>query len=154
MVVSVRVILDNPEDLARRSELLRLYRDEFGSSAALCFEGFDEEIAALPAEQASPLGAFLLASSVGEISGACALHRISSSECELRRLYVLPSHRGSGVGKVLVAKSIELAKSLGVTVIRLEVADAMATAATLYRSFGFVRVGYSDGIERMALRLN
>ncbi|MGA8533007.1 MAG: GNAT family N-acetyltransferase [Candidatus Tumulicola sp.] len=52
----------------------------------------------------------------------------------LAGVYVLPPHRGVGVGRKLVTSAIEWARQRGCTEIRLQ---ASAAAEPLYRSLGF-----------------
>ncbi len=57
--------------------------------------------------------------------------------CELRKMYFLPSARGRGVGKALLARCLEEAKTLGYRTMYLETLRGMDAAQHLYRTFGF-----------------
>jgi GNAT superfamily N-acetyltransferase len=68
-------------------------------------------------------------------------HAPAPGLARLRHLYVLQSHRGSGLGRALVARLLEQARPHFATV-RLRTRNP--AAATLYESFGFV-AGASEG---------
>ena len=86
-----------------------------------------------------------------------ALLRTVIDETELMLLAVLPEERGTGVGRAILHRSIDLARSAGATSYFLEVrGDNPATA--LYRRAGLEQVGVrrdyyrgSDGNRRDAL---
>jgi putative acetyltransferase len=63
----------------------------------------------------------------------------------MKRLYVAPQGRGSGLGKTLVKQVIEEAKGIGYRSIRLDTLKAMTEAQNLYKRLGFVeRKHYYD----------
>ena len=112
--------------------------------------GFDEEVERLPD------GYDVILVAGGE--GCVALRGLDERACEMKRLYVRPSARGSGTGRGLVAAAIEHARDRGYEVMRLDTLPAMAEAATLYRSLGFIETErYNDnpapGVRFMELRL-
>jgi ribosomal-protein-alanine acetyltransferase len=61
--------------------------------------------------------------------------------CELRRIAVIPSARGSGLARDLLAGVIAHARDHGATAVELEVAADNLVALALYRRAGFVEVG-------------
>jgi ribosomal protein S18 acetylase RimI-like enzyme len=59
----------------------------------------------------------------------------------MKRLYVRPQFRGTGLGKELVRLIIESAKAMGYERMRLDTVVAeMQTAVDMYRRVGFVEI--------------
>jgi putative acetyltransferase len=94
----------------------------------------------------APLGCALLAESGDEAAGCVALRPLSdASECEMKRLYVRPAFRASGVGRQLVADLIERARKAGYRTMRLDTLPGMTSAVRMYEQFGFQPCGaYHD----------
>ena len=71
--------------------------------------------------------------------GCGALRALDSATVELKRMYVVPSARGNGVGAAIVTELEDIATSLGFTRIVLETCKVLAAANRLYAKCGFVR---------------
>ncbi|KAE8373820.1 acyl-CoA N-acyltransferase [Aspergillus bertholletiae] len=119
----------------------------------LAFQGFASELQCLPGQYAAPQGELLLAYSAeeGVPIGCVAVRPLKQSSskqqggiechgeyCEMKRLYVSPEARGTGLGKALVKSIIERAKSLGYRGMRLDTLPSMMSAIELYKRVGFV----------------
>jgi putative acetyltransferase len=100
---------------------------------ALDFQDFDREVAELPGAYAPPRGALLLA----RAAGCVGLRPIDQTTCELKRLYVRPSARGTGLGRRLAEAAIAHARRLGYARIRLDTVPGMDSAQSLYERLGF-----------------
>jgi ribosomal protein S18 acetylase RimI-like enzyme len=124
-----------PDELPTVRELFREYADGLGVD--LCFQGFEAELAGLPGAYAPPSGLLLLAACGSEVYGCVALRRLSESDAEMKRLYVRPAARGSGLGWALVSALIVEAQAIGYRRILLDTLPAMTAAIRLYESLGF-----------------
>jgi GNAT superfamily N-acetyltransferase len=98
--------------------MLIAYQSEFESTS--CFLTFEQELANLPGPYSPPRGAFWLAQADGSPVGCVAVRPLTQSECEMKRLYVCPGSRGSGVGRQLVEHCLIWARFLGYTLMRLD----------------------------------
>jgi GNAT superfamily N-acetyltransferase len=104
----------------------------------LCFQSFDEELAALPGDYALPDGRLWLAEIDGRALGCVGLHRRAGDICEMKRLYLRPEARGRGLGRALVEALVVEARRIGYRRMRLDTVGAtMRNAVALYRSIGF-----------------
>jgi len=126
---------DRPEDLPEVRALFEEYAGSMGID--LSFQGFEQELAALPGKYAPPHGTVIVARRDGKPRGCVALRRIDERTCEMKRLYVRPGSRGLGIGAELVRRIIETAEALGYRTMRLDTLQTMASAVALYQSFGF-----------------
>src|ERR1700722_19010225 len=107
--------------IAQARELFFEYAQSLGFS--LCFQNFDHELAALPGDYAPPEGRLLLAEFEGQLAGCVALHKLESSICEMKRLYLRPQFRGQGLGHVLADGIIAEARQIGYQRMRLDTVE-------------------------------
>ena len=114
--------------------------DDFGID--LAFQDFAEELAGLPGRYAAPEGEILIARDKGGACVGCiAFRRYDAESCEMKRLYVRPSHLGRGVGKKLALRVIESARTAGYVNMRLDTLDKLRPALSLYTGLGFQACG-------------
>jgi GNAT superfamily N-acetyltransferase len=146
------VAADDPIRIEAVRELFREYAASL--SFNLCFQGFEEELARLPGEYASPFGMLLLGLVDNRSAGCVALHRLGGDMarecvdvsgtpdlCEMKRLFVRSEFRSCGLGHELVDAILKCAAAIGYRRMRLDtVPSEMSTAVHLYRKLGFVEI--------------
>ncbi|MEP0826917.1 MAG: GNAT family N-acetyltransferase [bacterium] len=122
--------------------LARTLFTEYGRSLnfSLCFQDFDQELAGLPGDYASPDGRLILVYHRQTPVGCVALRKIDYQICEMKRLYVRPEFRGEGFGRALAETALEEAKKIGYRFMRLDTVPEMKEAISLYESIGFKRI--------------
>jgi putative acetyltransferase len=62
---------------------------------------------------------------------------LDATTCELVKMYLTPTARGTGLGKKLIATCLEEAKKIGFTEVYLETMPELKKAVTVYEKFGF-----------------
>jgi putative acetyltransferase len=106
----------------------------------LSSQNFDEELTRLPGNYAPPDGRLLLAVDGGEPAGCVALHRFDDRACEMKRMWVRPGFRASGLGRHLAEKVIAEAQVIGYERMLLDTLPSLESALRLYRALGFREV--------------
>ena len=129
---------DSAELVATARELFREYAQAIGTD--LEYQGFGTELAGLPAPYVPPRGALLIARIESGVAGCVALRPLDEHRGEMKRLYVRPAYRESGLGKRLVEAAIDAARRTGYRELRLDTLPSMASAQALYCRLGFVEI--------------
>lgn len=127
-----------PGEIAEVRALLVEYQASL--DVDLGFQGFEREVAGLPGSYAPPSGRLLLARAEGRVCGCVALQPISADVCEMKRLYVRPGCRGSGLGRLLAARLLDEARTIGYRTICLDTLPSMTRAAAMYEALGFEEI--------------
>src|SRR5947209_2684147 len=145
-----------PDD---RAVVEALFREYVASLAEdISFQNVDDELSALPGKYARPGGVVLIARDDARAAGTVAYRMGEPGVCEMKRLYVRPAFRGSGLGRELGNELIEDARARGYRTMLLDTLASMSSARALYRDLGFTPVApYYDnplpGVMYMALEL-
>jgi putative acetyltransferase len=127
-----------PEDYRSARALFEEYARALGVD--LCFQGFGEELDHLPQMYGAPGGALFLARAGQEAIATVGVRRFSEDTCEMKRLYVRPAFRKTGIGRKLAQTSIDAGRSLRYRRMVLDTLAGMAEARALYASLGFVDI--------------
>jgi len=125
----------SPDDIVIVRALFQEYAREL--AVDLCFQGFAAECASLPGAYAPPRGRLLLAEVDGQDVGCVALRPLDGSTAEMKRLYVRPAWRATGLGRRLATTVIAEAAALGYQRLRLDTLPSMRAAIAMYRALGF-----------------
>jgi ribosomal protein S18 acetylase RimI-like enzyme len=127
-------LIADADDVELVRALFREYADSLGVD--LSFQGFEEELAALP----GGYDAVLVARLGDDAAGCVGVRPLEPPVCEMKRLYVRPLARGTGLGRSLAEAAVVRARELGYARMRLDTLPQMGTAQELYRSLGFVEI--------------
>ncbi len=119
-------------------EVRKLFREyEVFLDVDLCFQSFEEELANLPGKYSHPSGDLIIGIDNERIVGCVAVRKLDDGVCEMKRLFVRPAARGTGLGKRLAQAIIEVAQELDYSIMRLDTLDRLKGAMILYEKLGF-----------------
>lgn len=101
-------------------------------------DGTDRDLTDIEANYIARGGIFeVLEDEAGKIVGTIGLRPVDAETIELRKMYFATHIRGHGLGKKILARTIEKARSLGYLRLYLETASVLKQAVHLYEKFGF-----------------
>ncbi|MEW1956766.1 GNAT family N-acetyltransferase [Kineococcus sp. NPDC059986] len=122
----------------------RFLREQFWAEAAAA-TGSPLAPAALDVDLTTlvpPQGAFVVA---GERLGCVGVRTLPDGAVEVKRMFVTPAARGTGLGRRLLLWCEDWARERGASRLVLDTHAALTAACTLYRSSGFQEVErYND----------
>jgi GNAT superfamily N-acetyltransferase len=136
-VFSVTEIVSVDGDRGRLEAFERLIREyQQWLPEDLRVSSLEEEVGQL-VERYGAAG-LLLAYRENEPVGCVVLHRRDPATAEIKRLYVVPEARGSGLGRALTETAIARAREAGCRRVVLDThRSRLQTAYALYRAMGF-----------------
>lgn len=137
--VPIRQAVD-PLDVAQARVLFEEYAAWL--DVDLCFQGFAQELATLPGAYSPPRGRLLVAGPSRAAVGCIALRPLAGDDPavptgEIKRLYVKPDARGTGLGLRLVETLLHEARVIGYRELKLDTLDRMTDARRMYERLGF-----------------
>ena len=131
-----------PQELDGIRNLFLAYASDL--KVDLGFQDFGAELLTLPQPYMPPRGA-LRGLRFGEhLAGCCAMRPLDSVDypnaAEMKRLYVAPPFRGTGLGRTLAEDIMDIARRTGYSCILLDTLTEMEMARALYEDLGFVEI--------------
>ena len=124
-----------PADVPQVRALMAEYAASLGVD--LSFQDFAAEVRDLPGGYAPPFGALLVAQYQTRAVGMVAMRQRDVERVEMKRLFVRPAARGTGLGRQLVEAIIEAARRAGYREMCLDTLPSMGDAQRLYERLGF-----------------
>ena len=97
------------------------------------------DIENLEEEYLNATGEFIVLLRTQRIIGFFALLPSNNNQIELKRLYLIASERGKGLGKFILKLALRIAKKSGYRRIHLETTSKFIEAVSLYRKYGFTK---------------
>jgi ribosomal protein S18 acetylase RimI-like enzyme len=137
--VSIEIVpATSPDQIEATRGLFKEYEASLGIE--LTFQGFAREVAELPGAYAPPAGRLFLAMDGPDHVGCVALRPLGDGICEMKRLYVRPTARGTRLGRRLAETVIHEARAIGYARMRLDTLPSMKDAFALYQRLGFYEI--------------
>jgi len=137
---SIRLI--EPKDNVALAAVIRAALTEFGANkpGTVYFDPTTDQLFQL---FETPGSVYYVAENDNEILGGCGIFPtvgLPDKTCELVKLYLAPSARGTGLGKALMLKAMAWAKEAGYEQVYLETMPELSNAVTMYEKLGYNRL--------------
>lgn len=143
-----RATLDDAAEIARFH--VRIWRETYGAIApAEAVQALDEArrlrgwqaTLAAPGDRQGTLLALSAGALVGLVSFGPPQHPVFGDRGEIKHLYVQAEHRGTGLGRHLLAQALPLMRQAGYTGVGLAVVTENTAARRFYAGIGGTEVG-------------
>ena len=115
---------------------------EFGFSSQV--GGIERDLQEIQERYSGARAGFWVAEASGEVVGTVAIRPKRADTCELKRLYVRPVQRGTGLGQRLYVHAESFARGAGFERVWLDSSRRFAKAHRLYERNGFVLLEQMD----------
>lgn len=128
-----------PGDNVELAKVIRAALTEFGANKPGTVY-FDPTTDALYELFRTPGSYYFVATIDQKVEGGCGIFptdNLPEGTCELVKLYVAKEARGTGLGKQLMEKSMNWAKTHGYTQVYLESMPELTKAVSIYEKIGF-----------------
>jgi putative acetyltransferase len=138
----VRIRDVEPADVPAVRRLVEDVLGEFGFTAHV--GGVERDLADVAGRYGGGRAGFWVADAGGAVVGTVAIRPKDGARCELKRLYLHPSRRGTGLGQRLYAHAEAFARAAGYERIWLDSSRRFGRAHALYARNGFVLLAHLD----------
>ena len=131
-----------PADDAAVAGIIRAVMPEFGAGGA-GFAIHDPEVDFMSQAYAAARSAYFVVERGGRVHGGGGVAPLAGGAadiCELRKMYFLPTLRGLGAGRALMARCLDAARDFGFHRCYIETLTGMDAAQALYLKSGFTRI--------------
>ena len=98
-----------------------------------------------PEDVEPPAGRWVVAYRRGKPVGCAALKRLGNRTAEIKRVYVAPEARGTGVARAILARLEQIAQDVGYTTLRMDTGARQPASAALFRSCGYEQIADYNG---------
>ena len=99
--------------------------------------GNEEGPSATPEDFSPPGGAFVVGWDGQRPVAGGGVKRLEDGAAEIKRMYVAPAARGSGVGRQLLVALEDAARDLGYRIVRLDTGRFQSSALRMYQEAGY-----------------
>ena len=98
-----------------------------------------------PEDVEPPSGRWLVAYRKRQPVGCAALKRLDDDTAEIKRVYVAPEARGTGVARALLARLETIAGEIGYTTLRMDTGARQPASVVLFGSVGYEQIADYNG---------
>lgn len=143
--ITIRTI--EPKDNMALAKVIRTALAEFGANkpGTVYFDPTTDHLFEL---FQVPGAVYFIAEKEGQLVGGGGIYPtegLPKKTCELVKLYLDASARGTGLGKLLLLKAMDWAKAYGYEQVYLESMPELAKAVSLYEQVDFKRINHALG---------
>jgi putative acetyltransferase len=132
------ITVNTKEEYAAAATLFSQYAAAININ--LDFQHFEDELKTLQQMYAAPAGGIILCRTAEAYIACVAVRKTDADTAELKRMFVQPQYQGRGLGKILLQKSLALARQCGYKKIQLDTLNYMHPAIELYKAHGFYEI--------------
>ena len=129
-----------PADNAAIAAIIRKTLKEFGANHPNTVYYDDSTDHLFELFQSTPQSCYFVAEKNGNLVGGAGIfptEGLPDGTCELVKMYLLPQARGLGLGRNMIHRCLEMAKTTGFTQVYLETMPELKKAVSVYEKFGF-----------------
>ena len=100
-------------------------------------------------------GLFLAVLDDDTVIGSGAIRKLDSKTAELKRMWLLESHHGKGIGYQVIKRLFEFARTRGYSRVCLQTGSEQIRAFAFYKKLGFYEIpSYNDKAGEISMEIN